>query len=332
MRYFCTYFDYDYFTRGMALYESLRQHCPVFTLWVLCLDQTSYDNLVGRNLPGLKLVSLAELEQATPGLAEARTNRSQVEFYFTCTPALPLFVLSSAPDVDLITYLDSDLYFYGDPELVFLEIGAGSVGIIRHRVGPELAIVEQYGIYNVGWVSFRRDAAGLACLRWWCERCIEWCCTRIEKDRYADQKYLDFFPTRFQNVVVLEHKGANLAPWNISNYRIAAGNGRATVDGQPLVFFHFNGFKQINRISYATGLGMYGISADRDVLRAVYGPYIQALLKLAAQGVIRQGLLYGHRSTGPLWKRLLRPVKNFHRLAREHFRGSRIFYLFGRVL
>ena len=75
MRYFCTYFDYGYFTRGMALYESLRQHCPVFTLWVLCLDQISHDDLVRRNLPGLKLVSLAQLEKATPGLAEARTNR-----------------------------------------------------------------------------------------------------------------------------------------------------------------------------------------------------------------------------------------------------------------
>ena len=254
---------------------------------------------------------------------------------------MALFLLNSAQEVDLITYLDSDLYFYGDPEPVFAELGAGSVGIIRHRITHKLVLIEQYGIYNVGWVTFRQDAASLACLRWWCERCIEWCYSRVEKDRYADQKYLDFFPKRFQNVVVLEHKGANLAPWNIANYHIVAGNGRVRVDGQPLIFFHFNGFVQINRISYTTGLGIYDMIASRNVLRAIYVPYIQNLVKLAPQGVVPQGLTYGHRSTGPhgsrgpLWKRLLRPVKNFYqnfyRTAREHFRGSRIFYLFGRV-
>src|SRR5690242_5545416 len=174
MRYFCTYFDSGYFIRGMALYESLRQHCPAFTLWVLCLDETTLKELSKRNLPNVKLVSREQLEDATAGLAEARTNRSQVEYYFTCSPALPLYILKTTPQVDLITYLDSDLYFYADPEPVFDELGTGSVGIIRHRHHPKLITVErQYGTYNVGWLSFRRDENALACLQWWCERCIE---------------------------------------------------------------------------------------------------------------------------------------------------------------
>jgi hypothetical protein len=331
MRYFCTYFDFGYFTRGIALYESLRQHCPAFTLWVLCLDKVSLDELKRRNLPSVKLVSPEELEDATEGLAEARSNRSQVEYYFTCSPALPLFILKTAPQVDLITYLDSDLYFYANPEPVFEELGTGSIGIIRHRVKSDLAVVEQYGIYNVGWVSFRRDEDALACLRWWRDRCIEWCFHRVEENRYADQKYLDSFPKKFRNVVVLEHKGANLAPWNIANYRISKESGKITVDRQPLLFFHFQGFNQINRNSYATGMGIYNIRVDRRVLRALFEPYIRTLLRLAPRGIIPAGFVYNRRRGGPLWKRLLRPVRNLPHTMDEYLTGARVFCLFGRI-
>jgi hypothetical protein len=333
MRYFCTYFDSGYFTRGMALYESLRQHCPVFTLWVLCLDEISLDELNRRNLPGVKLISPEELERATEGLAQARTNRSRVEYYFTCSPALPLFILKTVPQVDLITYLDSDLYFYADPECVFEELGTGSIGIIRHRFKPELAAVEQpYGIYNVGWVTFRRDEEALACLRWWRDRCIEWCFHRLEENRYADQKYLDYFPEKFRNVVVLEHKGANLAPWNIANYRISRANNQITVDGQPLLFFHFHGFRQINRLCYTTGLGKYKSRTHRSVLRAVFHPYITTLLEFAREGTIPAGLVYRQRRrSGPAWKRLLCTLRDLARAVGEHFSGARILYLFGRT-
>src|SRR5207237_5145326 len=101
------------------------------------------------------------------------------------------------------------------------------------------------GIYTVGWVSFRRDADGLACLRWWRERCLEWCRDRHEDGRFADQKYLDDWPTRFEGVRVLQHKGANLAPWNLSNVTVQIREGRIQADEEPLLFFHFHGLKQV---------------------------------------------------------------------------------------
>jgi hypothetical protein len=72
----------------------------------------------------------------------------------------------------------------------------------------------RFGIYNVGWVSVRRCEEGIKALRWWRERCIEWCHDFVDGDRFADQRYLDRLPGLFPHVHVIQHLGANLAPWN----------------------------------------------------------------------------------------------------------------------
>ena len=80
-------------------------------------------------------------------------------------------------------------------------------------------------IYNVQFMTFRRDARGLEALHWWRDRCIEWCYYRVEDGKLGDQKYLDDWPERFDGVHVLEHPGGGLAPWNVENYELARRNG-----------------------------------------------------------------------------------------------------------
>jgi len=332
MRYFCTYFDAGYLSRGMALYESLRQHCSEFTLWVLCLDEATFEQLRRRALPNLRPISLSELETAMKELPTAKMNRSRAEYYFTCSPALPLFLLNSSREIDLITYLDSDLYFFANPEIIFSEIKEGSVAIIPHRFSHPSIELEQHGIYNVGWVTFRRDESGLACLRWWYERCIEWCYHRVEDGKYADQKYLDLFPKKFSNVIIIENKGANLAPWNLSNYDLRCSHNSCEINGTPLIFFHFQGFRQISQISYATGLAAYGLRVSHSVLRAIFEPYIQRLLQITPGGVIEQGLVHRNDDRGSLVLRFARRLKHFPRMVKEHFNGMRLLFLFGRVI
>jgi len=278
MYYFCTYFDKNYLPRGLALYHSLREHCHESTLWVLCMDHTSFEILEKLDLPGLCPISLEEFELNDEQLLGTKQNRSTIEYYFTCTPSLPLYILNHWLDVGLITYLDADLFFFDSPLPIFDEIGNKSIAIIGHRFSPHLRDLESYGIYNVGWLSFRRDSNAFDCLKWWRQQCIAWCYDREENGQFADQKYLDDWPNRFSEVVVLKHKGANLAPWNIGNYKMRSLHLNAVmVDEQPLIFFHFHGLKKISDWFYNPSWGEYDINPSKVLRKKIYAPYLQSL-------------------------------------------------------
>jgi hypothetical protein len=310
---FCTYFDSHYLTRGLALYSSLLEFSPPFQLWVLCLDDETERILSALNLSNIRLIPLAQLEAHDHELAQVKSNRSRIEYYFTVTPCLPQYILNQHPEVDVITYLDADLLFFSDLTPIFDELGSNSVLIIPHRFPATLKAREKYGLYNVQFLSFRRDEHGLACLGWWRERCLEWCYDRLEGDRFADQKYLDVWPGKFKQVVVLQNVGAGVAPWNLANYTLRRKQERSYVDEHPLIFFHFHGFKRLNRWSAYLGLGEYKIRASRDHLRHLYGPYLRKLeasaIRVESGGFVAKQysqLRRGHGSTNHSLMRMLR--------------------------
>ncbi|MCX6605944.1 MAG: hypothetical protein NTV52_20455, partial [Acidobacteria bacterium] len=259
----------------------------VFTLWVLCLDEQTWERMTDARLPKVRLIRIDELERATPGLVETRKTRSQLEYYFTCTPALPKYILENDPATDLITYLDADLHFYANPEPLFTELGDRSIAIIRHKCNS--LAEERFGIYNVGWVSFRRDESGLACVGWWLDRCLEWCFARSEDGKYADQKYLDSFPERFEGVAVLEHPGANVAAWNVETSNLLINNNQPMAGDVPLLFFHFHGFRPIDYLCYETGFENYCAQLTDEIRVAVFEPYVRALLRIAKRQMINDG-------------------------------------------
>jgi hypothetical protein len=276
-RVYCTYFDHNYLPRGLALHQSLQQHAPGARLWVLCLNEACYRTLTALNLPNLVARRLADFEAADPQVAATRPTRSVIEYYFTCSAAWMLHVLENERDVEWVTYLDSDLFFFASPDPIYAEMKDAAFGIVPHRFTRRLADQRRFGLYNVGWVSVRRCEEGFVALRWWRERCIEWCYDRVEGDRFADQRYLDRLPELFKNVHVIVHFGANLAPWNIAELRVEWRDGAVRIeDRYPLLFFHFYGVKRRGH-RYFNSHRLYH-APFTDVMRhQIYEPYTSVL-------------------------------------------------------
>jgi len=241
MRYFVTLFDSNYLTRGLVMYKSLLRHAKIFHLWVICFDDISFEILTKLNLPHITPVSLQQFEDEE--LLKIKPTRSPVEYFWTCTPSTCLYVLSKKLEVDCITYLDADLMFFANPEPIFQEMGQASILLTEHRYLPEFDKAATNGLFNVQFMTFRRDYDGLQGLNWWREKCLEWCYARSEEGKFGDQKYLDIFPEKFNNVHLLQHLGAGLAPWNSAKYNITKKNNQILVEEQPLIFYHFNALK-----------------------------------------------------------------------------------------
>jgi hypothetical protein len=239
-RHYCTLFDANFLVRALALHESLRSVDPTMTLHAFCMDEQSAELLGRLRLDRVNVVPLPQLERDDPGLASVKGERTRVEYFWTATPSVALWCLEHVPEADSITYLDADLYFFSSPDPLYDELGDGSVLIVPHNYAPEHAHLEPAsGKYNVELVAFRRDEEGLRVLRWWRDRCLEWCFNRVEDGKLGDQKYLEQFEELSPGVVVTRHKGAGVAPWNASRYRFEQAGDGVLVDGEPLVFYHF---------------------------------------------------------------------------------------------
>lgn len=261
MRFFCTLFDKNYLFKGLTLLRSLeRTHPDPFLLWVLCMDDLTYDVLSKMNLKHANLIRFEEFK--TEKLLELKKERAPAEFSWTCTASLCAYMLEKK-NVDEITYLDADLYFFSGSQEVFDEIGNSSIAIIEHRFSPERKYLEYKGKYNVSWVTFKNDVNGREAAFWWRDKVLEWCYNRYEKGKFGDQLYLNDWETRFQNVHVIQHPNAGIAPWNIFSF----GNGVP-------IFYHFHGLHLLANGLFLTA-GNYYI--PRHAMKNIYEPYIEEL-------------------------------------------------------
>lgn len=323
MNHFCTYCDQGYAARMLCLHASLKEQGEMFRLWVLCFDAATEAIVAAVGEESLIALPLAELLAADPAYAAIRTQRSRVEFYFTASPVLVRHCLQREPLAERMTYLDADLFFFGPPSAVLAEQGDASVGIVPHRFTHRSRRSRRNGTYNVGWVSFRRDEDGLACLEWWRERCLEWCHDRVEGTRFADQGYLDEFPSRFRNVRSLEHPGINTAPWNLEPAQLTCVDGKPWMHGRPVLFYHYQGIREVEPGWFDPGLRNYHVPLTAELRDSLYLPYLRRLTEQQARLRKQHGItpMIGYPRLPPNYE--LKAVW-------ERFRTTRIWTLYRR--
>lgn len=283
-RHYCMVVDRNYVTSGLTLHQSLMKHSSdPFKLWVLSMDNDSQRVLDSLALPNICVIPNSELESFDQALLTAKKNRSHTEYCMTCKAAFQLFLLHCHPEIDLIVYLDADQFFFSDPRPIFEEFDDHSILIVGHKFPESLRYYENVGLFNSGFLAVRNDHSGKECLNWWHDRCLNWCYLKFEDGRFTDQKYLDEWPLRFLGVHVLQHKGAMLAPWNWMNYCIEDSKDGCKVDGEQLIFFHFQGLIVVSPWLLCPS-PHFGLTS-RTVLNAIYEPYLRSLqinMRLAA--------------------------------------------------
>jgi hypothetical protein len=277
---YCSYFDHRYLARALCLYDSLCKYSPPFVWHVLPLTETCERLMHRLELPWVQVTTLSDLEETMPKLRQAKSNRSIVEYYFTLTSALCRFTVDQIPADTLLTYLDSDLYFFDSPQFVFDELATASIGVIEHRFSERNKERICYGRFNVGWVSFRNSSTGRKCLDDWLDQCLNWCYDKLEDDRFADQKYLDAWPGHYGGLHIIQHPGANVGPWNVSDF-VAANHIHSADERRKanLIFAHFQGVRYLGFRTYDTAFDEYEVDLNlrKEICNTIYRPYLKHL-------------------------------------------------------
>ncbi len=279
---FCTLFDSNYLTRGLTLYQSLTKTCKEFHLYVITFDDAAYQYLLNSKLPLLTPIALSDFEDEQ--LLSIKNTRSPAEYCWTCTPSVILYCIETF-GIDQCTYVDADMIFYQHPGILLEEDKTASIFITRHNYTKSYDQSEISGIFCVQFMGFRNTKDGLEALRWWRQKCLEWCYAYAEDGKFGDQKYLDDWPSRFKGVHVIQHPGAGLAPWNVQQYNFSEINGspwlkdKNTQASFPVIFYHFHGLKFYTDNILSLSGTLYEISDT--VKRLFYFPYVRMLISLA---------------------------------------------------
>ncbi len=260
---YVTLFDSLFLPQGLALYHSLLEHCQDFRLWVLCIDDDCFQCLNQLNLDFLHLLKLSNLE--TDQLRNVKRDRSRAEYCWTLTPWSIQWVLAADLEAKRVTYIDADIFFFKDPSPIFSDLDDSGKSFILtgHNFSPSYEQSSTAGIYCVQFVPVVRGR-GEIILKYWRDKCMDWCFARFEDGKFGDQKYHEEIAYLYRDdVLILNSDSRFMAPWNLD-----------IVPYSKAILYHFHGFRILKRKKF---LLCQSYRLPRCVVDNIYNPYIRTI-------------------------------------------------------
>lgn len=275
----CTLYNSLYLDKGLVLYDSLCECAKDFKLYVLCMDEKCYEVLTDLKQEHHIPVKLADFEAGDEELLAAKANRPMGEYCWTCSSSFIVYVLKHYGE-DCCTYIDADIYFYNDPQVLIDEmLGADkSVMVVPHRFPEEKKeLANKVGTYCVEFNTFLNTPESLEVLEYWRDRCLECCSNLGDGVHWGDQKYLDELVEKFGCVYVCKNPGAGVAPWNFPLYNYVSKPNTINYGGvnHSLIFVHFQGITYLTSNIVSTGVRKKAVS-DTTFVKYIYRIYLTA--------------------------------------------------------
>jgi hypothetical protein len=216
---YCTISDRNYLPLAMTLAQSLNEHSTSHKLWVLCIDDWSYQSLSTiDSIHNVRPITLQALENEQ--LLSIKDSRQLNEYCWTVKPFLAQYLFAQQPDMSDATYLDSDLIFFHDPALIFEDFRSRrntSIWLSHHNFSRRYRRGVKFGRVCGQMYSVKNTSEVHRFLHWWQNKCITRCDSEITPTTFADQKYLDFIPAEIKpHVGYLRETSTITGPWNIA--------------------------------------------------------------------------------------------------------------------
>jgi hypothetical protein len=244
VQHFATITSHSHLWKVNALHESIvASYSGNFTLHVLVTDASV--KTAKSTLPFYNLEYLQSNGTAAAVIQKYKTQHDRLRW--SCK-SLFLHSLLNTKTASAIIYLDNDICVFNDCTFLFDELKLSPVLLTPHfypaNPGKNQNWLEanySVGLYNAGFIGVNSNA--LPMLQWWAECCLYRCEKNKWRGLFDDQKYLDLAPILYPDTKVIQHKGCNVAGWNIELCPRELIDGIVLIDGRyPVIFIHFNDY------------------------------------------------------------------------------------------
>lgn len=279
-RCFATVVTRSYLADARALATSIRRFHDD-PIYVVCVDDPA-----GYFDPAAEPFTVLTLDDVLP--AEDRP----LVFYYTafelCNAARAYLHrhLLTATDHSAWAYLDSDISVTAPLTPLFDALAEDGVfGLYTAHcldvapaahMEPIETSLQRFGVYNSGFLALRRCADTERFIDWFVTR-LRTLCFFMEHDVNCDQLWMNFYPQLFPGLRSWNHRGANVAYWNVHERRITRSEEGFLADGEPLLFAHFSRWRIEQPRDFAWGRPL-AAGSDPEAVAALGERYRTDLL------------------------------------------------------
>lgn len=270
----------NYLAYALTLQQSLKRHAPGSPFFIYLADAP----LDPSEAPDANIIPASEI--GLPDLLDMAFRYTVMEFN-TAIKADCFLDLLTRRGFEAAIYLDPDIQVFAPLSDVHAALGSGASAVLTPHLleplpagaYPGEAEILKSGVFNLGFAAFASTPESLAFIRWWASKLHTECYSAPENGLFVDQKFADLAPAFIERLTVLRHPGYNVAYWNTASRAVEGKEGAFTVNGAPLVFFHFSGVVPGQPDVYSKHLG----GRQPDVAPAISELVRLYLSELAAQ-------------------------------------------------
>jgi hypothetical protein len=280
----CTIIAKNYLAFARTLAQSFSSFHPDYKVYVLIVDDfAGYINPADECFEIVKLTDLGIPN--LPGFC----FKYNVKELCTAAKAHLLDYLIREKSVDRLLYLDPDILTTGPLDGMYEKLSTYDIVLTPHLdtnypdddLLPDDGHILRAGQFNLGFIGVNSSENAKSFLNWWKPKLYKRCVVDVLNGYFIDQKFIDFVPIFFKNILVEKDVGYNVAYWNLHSRRISRENGAWMCNGGPLYFFHFSGYHPESAAISShipDSLARYRLSNRRD-LGKLFAQYKELLIR-----------------------------------------------------
>ena len=242
----CTIIAKNYLAFARTLCQSFLEHHPGGVCYVLVVDEHR-----GHIAPGQEpfaLVGAGDL--GIPDFPSFAFRYNVTELSTAVKPSLLTYLLARE-ETGKVLFLDPDILVTGPLDGLYDALDTHDAIVTPHLdtdypedgLFPDDSHILRSGVYNLGFIGFRRSDNAARILDWWQGKVRRNCTVDHARGYFVDQRFLDLALGLFEGIGIIRHAGYNVAYWNLHSRKLQWSEGRWRCNDGPLFFFHFSNFR-----------------------------------------------------------------------------------------